>query len=290
MKIKNVIGIIILAISIMPALHGIFDEYEPSARARAMGGTYTALSDDADGIFYNPAGLMLGSNQVKAGYTKVFGNDFQVLTVVDASWDLPKSYGRIAFGYTGMDVDYQDVNMMSEKTFMLGHSFTLMKDVHSQLHVGYTANAYHISMDGFSNRTTYGINLGATAVLHTRTRLAFAITNINNPRVGKDDDYELPQEMTIGIAYVPYTGVITTLDVKKTFNAPSDTGESTTEIHAGVEATLFEIISLRMGVQDDPTMYSAGVGINVHGAMVEYAYQVHSVLDDTHHFGIGFNF
>ncbi len=290
MKIRNVIGIIAVIITIIPGLHGIFDEYEPSARARAMGGTYCAVSDDADAIFYNPAGLSLGQNQVKAGYTKIFSNDFQVLTVFDASWDLPKNFGRIGFGYTGLDVDYEGENLMSEKTFALGHSFTLLSDVHSQLYVGYTANLYHLAIDRFSNTTAFGLNLGATAVLHTRTRLAFAVTNINNPRVGEDEDHELPSEMTIGVSYIPYTGVTTTLDVKKTFNTPSDTGESSTEIHAGVEATLFDILSIRMGVQDDPTMYSAGVGIEVYKILVEYAYQMHSVLDDTHHVGIGFNF
>ncbi len=290
MKIRNVIAIIAVIITIIPGLHGVFDEYEPSVRARAMGGTYCAISDDSDAIFYNPAGLSLGSNQFKAGYTKMFGNDFQVLTVFDASWDLPDTYGRVGFGYAGMDVDYMDKNLMSEKTFSLAHSFTLLKDVHSQLHVGYTANLYHLAIDRFSNCTAFGFNLGATAVLHTRTRLAFAVTNINNPRVGENEDHELPSEMTLGIAYVPYTGVTTSLDVKKTFNTPSDTGESTTEFHAGVEAILFDILSIRMGVQDDPTMYSAGIGIEVYKVLVDYAYQTHSVLDDTHHFGIGFNF
>jgi hypothetical protein len=33
----------------------MFDDYEPSPRARAMGGACTAVIDDANACFYNPA-------------------------------------------------------------------------------------------------------------------------------------------------------------------------------------------------------------------------------------------
>src|SRR4051794_4896151 len=37
---------------------GRFQDYAAGARAAALGGAYVALSDDATGVFYNPAGLV----------------------------------------------------------------------------------------------------------------------------------------------------------------------------------------------------------------------------------------
>lgn len=43
-----------------------FSFYEPSARAAALGGAFTALADDASALFYNPAGLaFLGGFRLK---------------------------------------------------------------------------------------------------------------------------------------------------------------------------------------------------------------------------------
>jgi len=104
-------------------LFGVFDDYEPSSRARAMGGTFYSTSDDANGIFYNPAGLSLAGNNLVVGYTKPFGNDFQVLNTVAFTMDLPKNFGTIGLGLLSMDVDYLDVNLMSEKIYALAQFF-----------------------------------------------------------------------------------------------------------------------------------------------------------------------
>ncbi|HOD55426.1 MAG TPA: transporter, partial [Candidatus Cloacimonadota bacterium] len=78
-KIRLIICLSLIAV--LP-LSAIFDDYEPSVRARAMAGTYTATSDAYDGIFYNPAGLSLAGNQYGGAYTQLFGNSFTGLTTI----------------------------------------------------------------------------------------------------------------------------------------------------------------------------------------------------------------
>ena len=56
-------------------IHGIDQAYLPGARARAMGGAFTAVSDDATAILWNPSGLaQVGGLSISAGgvatYTK----------------------------------------------------------------------------------------------------------------------------------------------------------------------------------------------------------------------------
>jgi len=48
-----------MALTLVPSRLGAddFSFHEPSARAAALGGAFTALADDASGLFYNPAGL-----------------------------------------------------------------------------------------------------------------------------------------------------------------------------------------------------------------------------------------
>jgi hypothetical protein len=284
---KTVFLIIVLAISLN--LLAIFDDYEPSPRARAMGGAYYSLSNDAMAVFYNPAGISLAGNSIATSYTQVFGNDFQELSVLGFSYELPGKMGVIGLGLQSMDVDYLEENLMSEKVYNLSHSFTLLKDIHSEIYVGYSMNVYSLDMDSFGSETDLGFNLGALAILHQRTRLSFAISNLNNPAFGKEEDEELAQKMAVGIAYEPYPDVITAFELKKTYGLGGVEGEKT-EIHTGLEFKVHELLTLRAGLRNQPVSYSAGMGIHAYGVQIDYGYSTHAVLNSTHHIGLSFKF
>ena len=280
-KITLTLTIILL---VSAALNAVFDDYEPSPRARALGGAYTAISDDAGAVFYNPAGLLFAQNNVKINYTNRYGLDFSVLSTAAASYQLPKSWGTIGLGLMTHDVEYLDVNLMSEQYYSLSHAFQLVKDIHSQLVVGYSFTMMHLEIDGYGDQPAFGFNLGAMAVLHQRTRLGFTVSNINNPKVGEDDRHELPQRMAIAIAYEPYDGVTTALELKKSVE------DDEVEIHSGVEVKVFDILDLRFGARSYPASYSAGFGLELYNVQLDYGLNTHSVLDPTHHFGLGYRF
>jgi hypothetical protein len=282
MKHLKILFITILMISSL-TLFASFDDYEPSARARGMGGAFFSVSNDANAIFYNPAGLRFAGNSITGNYTKLFGNDFQVLNAVGFSMELPKKYGTIGIGYQSLNATFMDVTLTSEKTFSLSHAITLMKDYHSELYFGYTANLYALSINTFGSQNAFGINLGALAILHQRTKLGFAVTNVNNPNVGEDNQHELPQKLTFGIAYEPYYGVVTALEMKKTFDREE------TEIHAGIEFEIFPSLILRTGIRNHPSSYSAGLGLNIKSILFDYAYSTHEI-GATHHFAIGYKY
>ena len=277
-KIIIALCLVFLAVN----LAAIFDDYEPSPRARAMGGAYYSIGDDANAIFYNPAGLHSAGNSIIIGYSKLFDNDFQVLNTVAFSMQLPRKFGTLGIGMQSLDVDFQEVNLMSEKIYALSHSFNILNDIHSNFDVGYTLNMYHLSIDGFGEQPAFGINLGALATVHQRTQIGFAITNLNNPSVGEDNAHDLPQKMAMGISYHPYTDVITSLELKKTLNAK-------TEIHAGTEVKVVEMLYLRCGVRSEPTSYSMGARFDMYNIIVDYGFNTHTI-DATHHFSIGYKF
>jgi len=274
--------IIILAIASL-SLNAIFDDYEPSPRARALSGAFYSTSNDAFAVFYNPAGLVKAGKNLAMSYTHRYGEDFSVLSTAAVSWELPGKYGSIGFGLMAHDVDYMDVNLMSEKVYALSHSFNLLSDIHSEINLGYSLNMYHLSISGFGEQPSFGLNLGAIAVLHQRTRIGFAVNNINNPKVGEDNRHDLPQKMSIGIAYEPYENITTIFELRKSV-------DDDTEIHSGAEVKVMDILTLRFGVRNNPASYSGGVGFTIYDIKLDYGFNTHSTLNGTHHIGLGYKF
>lgn len=270
------------------SLSAVFDDYSPSPRYRAMGDCGASLSRTSDGIFYNPAGLFYSDNNININYTKPFSNDFFTLTSISYATKLPSFFGSVAFGMESFDVDYMDVNLSSEKTYTLGHAFRLFKDYHSEATFGYSVNMYSLSYDDLGSDFTLGLNVGAQATLHQRTLIGFFVENITNPEIETDSyKHDLPQKLMTGISYQPYSGVTTSLELKKSLNKSISNGE--TEIHAGVELNLYKIIDLRLGVRNNPNSYSAGLGLNYMNFIMNYSFNTH-ITGDTHHFGIGYKY
>ncbi len=284
---KRLIIIFAIVFSIF-SLNAIFKDYTPSVAARGMGGAYYSSGDDVTSIFYNPACLVLTEDQVKFGYTKLFNENFMVNKTFSFSYDIPK-FGKAGFAIQAFDVEYLDVDLMSEKVFTLAHSFKLLKDYSSELYFGYTANMYTLDMKNNSNASTFGLNLGMLGVLYKRTKIGFAITNLNKPEIGKSHE-ELPQKMAIGVTYVPYDGVKTSIELKKEINSEFSSEYDKTEIHSGLEVVLFDALALRAGIRNNPYSLSFGLGIDTKSVLVDYAYNTHSNLNGTHHISVGYQF
>lgn len=275
--------IIITALFVGSMLFASFDDLDVSPRARSMGGAFYSHSDDAYAIFYNPAGLRLAQNNLKASYSRLFNNDFQVLNTIGMSMELPRKWGTVGIGLQSFDVEYMNVSLTSEKTYSLSHAFTILEDIHTSLFFGYSANLYHLSFEGMGNQTAMGMNLGALAILHGRTYAGFTVKNINNPTMGEENSHELPQMLACGIAYIPYPGVTTALELRKPF-------ADETQYHAGVEAQVVEMMTVRIGARNRPASITMGASFSLYNATVDYGFSSHAVLGGTHHIGLGYGF
>jgi len=277
--------IVILSLILIQAalLLAVFDDYIPSARARGMGGAYTGVADDVHALWFNPAGLTNVKMEVQAGFSQLYGRPFSEFKTAAVGVGLPKKLGTLAVGARLFDVGFENENLMSEQIWTAGHAFNLQSDIHSQISVGYTLNYHRLQFIDEDADDAFGVDLGAQALLHGRTKLGFSVCNINQAMMGDENQHPLPSKLALGISYIPYENVVTTLEVKKDF-------AKETEFMGGVEVRLFEPLAIRFGVHSNPATWNAGIGLNVRGIELDLAYSTHSVLPGTLYGNLGYKF
>jgi hypothetical protein len=259
----------------------VFDSMDVSSKARGMGGAWVASADDACAIFYNPACLLEAeARNVYATILQPNSQSFEMLGFAAYSMPVGESMS-LGASFRGFGVEYQDVDLMDEWTMSVGYAASLMKDIHSSLYIGATANLYSLSFGStgdldLGSEMTYSFDIGLLGTLRDRTRIGFFLKNINEPSMGKVNSEPLPQWLTAGISYRPYYGVVTELDVR------SVRGEDV-EIHMGMQFAVTDFLDTRFGFQTEPNSLTGGFTIGVRQAHLDYSYSSHSVLPGTHH-------
>ncbi len=279
---KKIIFITLILIQ-AALLLAVFDDYIPSARARAMGGAYTGVADDVNALYFNPAGLTNVKLEAQVGFSQLYGKPFSEYKTAALGFQLPKKLGTLAFGARLFDVAFEEETLMSEQVWTAGHAFNLQQDIHSQISVGYSVNYYRLQFIDEETDDAIGIDFGATAFLHGRTKLGFSVSNLNQAVMGDTNQHPLPSKLALGISYIPYENVITTLEVKKDF-------AKETEFMGGVEYRIFEPLAVRFGVHSNPATWNAGIGLNVKGIELDLTYSTHAVLPGTLYGNLGYKF
>jgi hypothetical protein len=266
----------------------VFDSIDVSSKARGMGGAWVAGVEDATAIFYNPGALAVaGARNVYASYLKPNSQDFESLTFLAVSIPISENH-CLGVAYRQFGVEYKDTKLLGESTFSAAYGLCLLKDIHSELYLGGGINLYSLDFGStgtvdLGEETTLGVDVGFVGVLRQRTRIGFLAKNINEPAVGKGTREPLPQWITAGIAYEPYYGVTTELDVR------SLRGEET-EIHMGMAFDVTDYLGLRFGFETQPSSLTGGLTVGVERLEVDYSYSSHSVLPGTHHVALGARF
>jgi hypothetical protein len=270
--------------------HAVFDDLEFSPRAAGLGGCHTALSSDATALFYNPASLVgIEGRDLRGTFFEPFDLGFARVNAVAVAMPW-KDWGTFGVGYTDYRVDYDGTVLSVERTFTLGHAFSLMQDISSSLAFGYDINLYNLdygppSVSGvdLGSQWTAGLDVGLVARLRERTTAGLYATNVNNPTVGKPNEDDLPQRVAGGIAYRPYDGVVTAAEVEK------ELGKDT-QFRGGMEFKVADPLSLRFGAQTKPNLFDVGVGFEWRQVHVDLAYTYHPVLNGTLRYGLGLEF
>jgi len=261
-------------------------------RAIGMGEAYSAISNDAAGMYYNPAGIATGSGDEITFMHKdwVFGTAIEYLGAVVQTGNF-----ALGFGLNSTNVDNIEIRQQpgpSLGTFGLHDlaiSGTASWRVDTALSIGATGKFLYekILVDETSGAA---FDVGAKYQVNRNIALAAAISNIGSTSELASESITLPTTFRFGGSYSSDAagefGYTFAADILK---VPQDTG---TRLHIGAETVYEAFLSFRAGYQFgyDAKGYSAGLG--VHYGLLQFDYAFVPFLDDlgnTHTFALTFN-
>jgi len=260
------------------------------ARAVAMGGAFSALSDDASACFWNPAGL----------------SDVQPLEVffMHNRWiaDISQSAASVTFEVPrvrmGVSMNYFNMGELERRTgnsvqpegvftpFDLALGVSAAYQVNEDLSAGVTARFLHESLDSETARAAlFDIGIKSRTMIPGLTA-ALSVRNLGTQIKYVSEGYEAPRLVTLGAAYrkmLPWSG--NSLLVSAEIVSPND---NDTRIAVGGEYSykefLFGRAGYRSGLENED--FSFGFGVSYLKLRFDYAFVPYSDLGNSHRFSL----
>lgn len=202
-----------------------FDEFSPGVRPAALGGAFTAISDDANAVFYNPAGLYrVEKNEFLASYGRLYfglDDDSNIGTSLISYVNPFGKYGTAGLGIYSLSLS----GLYSEKMISfsyglrivpkLGFGLTMKSLSHKYGSDDYTENAIDnsgtplgtadpIFSDGKSRAKLSG-DFGIFYRPDSKYNLGFTMQNINSPDLGLKETDKVEKTYRTGFGYAPKT-------------------------------------------------------------------------------------
>lgn len=208
------------------------------------------------GVYYSPAPF--GLTELANGY---------------AAYHEPTSIGSFAIG--GMSYGF---DLYRESKFSLGYSCNYI----NKFFAGVTINYQTVSIQNYGNDGALFFNLGGLAYISNVFRLGFSVQNINHATYGKEDD-QIPMILNTGLSFDASDELTLNIAVEKDIKYKAS-------FQFGINYDIIEFLSLRTGFSNEPSKYSAGIGINYSMFSLDYAMFTHNDLGLTHQAGIIISF
>lgn len=300
-----------------------------SARATGMGSAFVGVSNDPSAIYWNPAGLAgLEGVQVMFDHT---------LWLADIKYNfLAASYNLGDLGNVGISFITSDIGEMkvttidqpegtgqtfsaSDAAFSIAYALKLTEN----FSIGFNPKIVYQSIWDM-NATAFAMDMGvqyvtpfdgmilAMSISNFGTKMSMAgNTNLvlhdldpnstgNNDKIPaylETEDWSLPLNFRVGVAYVPVSNELHRLTVSMDAAHPNDNYES---INVGGEYTFNNFVSIRGGykslfLKDSEESFTVGFGLmqrligNV-AIIVDYAYQNFGRLSDIQKFTLSVRF
>lgn len=281
-----------------------FLRVDMSARAGALGGSFVSNSDDADVIYYNPAGLsLLQGEPVSFSFVKHL-MDINLASVSYSS--LVEDIGR--FGAAIKYVNYGSFDeadefgnrtgdfSAGEFAFIVGYSNSLDEGFY------YGANAKFI-YSGIADRssTAVGFDLGMHyAITSQDMNIGISVLNLGTQISSYYDTSEdLPLDVVVGVSKrLEYLPVRLSLDFHKLNESRDDFIERFKAFTVGAEFSLSKVLTLRLGYDNERRSelkigstagiagFNAGIGAKISNYQFDYGYSSLGLVGGLHRIGI----
>ena len=248
-------------------------QYNPGAKQISMSNSDVALSNDVFSLFNNPAGLAQMNWRELGIYYSPSPFGFSELANGFIAYHEPFDFGSIGVG--AMTYGFE---LYRENKISVGFSYNYL----NKFFAGAAVNLHTVSIKNYGSDNTFYLNIGGLFYLTQNFRLGFSVQNLNRASFGNEKD-NIPLIYNTGFSY----GVMEDL----TFNLAAEKDiRYNYSLRGAIEYYLLEYLSLRSGFSNEPSSYSAGIGINYSYFSLDYAFFTHTDLGLTHQAGLIISF
>lgn len=252
------------------------------ARALGMGGAHIAVADDAAAVYYNPAGLaFMEGRHIGSLYTKQLG----------AAGYMGLGYAQRYAGMGALRLDASDIEETDEFANITGvfaaTDLTLILSAGAPLMpgvgVGGAIKYYSQALPGNSGRGVTG-DIGALfAASGGRLRLGAVCRNVlGSVKYSSGHIDAFDRSLGVGIAVRPIDDLLLAADV---------IWKDGIDARIGGEFRLGRLaVRAGGGYQSDEMSFSVGAGFLMPFFGIDYAYQTHAVMPDSHRLSLSVRF
>ncbi|MFH0948093.1 MAG: hypothetical protein V1833_03745 [Elusimicrobiota bacterium] len=224
---KNIVFLLLLLFPIPYTLYPAFDELSIGARPQGLGGAFTAVADDANALFYNPAGI---SNLKKSEFTSNYGRLFIGLDDDSAIGSSFIGYAHPTDKYGTAGISWYNLslyNLYDETSIALSYAYPLDKyvsagvtvknlskkfgsDQYTECAINQTGLETRLDKEGvagdpvFDNGKKSSVITGDVGVYYSYSRnisIGVSAKNITQPDIGLTNVDELSAVYSGGFAY-----------------------------------------------------------------------------------------
>lgn len=250
-----------------------FERHAQSARAVGLAHALTASCQGIDAIRLNPAWLpLIDQNRAAVGYERTLGG-------IEGLHNIMLGYARPLF-HGGFGIQLSEFGFSEQKeqavTIAYGSSFNEM------FSFGLSGDAYIIDNERLGRAYAFGLNFGLLGRIYKKWSLGVHGHNINRPQFGLYDDGQLPAELKAGLAYEPFEGILSEIDLSMK--------DDELRVHLAAEFLLFNMLYLRSGIKTNPVTVGAGTGIGYRFLSFDYAAEFVPDLPLSHTVTLSFTF
>ena len=257
------------------------------ARPLGLAGSYAAVANDANTVYWNPAGLpLLQRQEITTMYGKLFGIDL-VNSYIGYVFPINdnQAVGADWFhkGFGDSELEYR----MEHLHLAYGHR------INNMVSVGLSAKYYNtnLSLDNNSLGKANGLGYDAGVLFSPMSNLRFALTlhDIGGTSIKYDNNTSekiADQKWRVGAAFIPMEGVLVAADVDDRF-------------HIGAEYWPLSMFAVRGGIQKDlksvggvskSIIMSLGSSFKYKFLQFDYAFENDPDLPTSHRFSVSFFF
>lgn len=265
---KSLLLLLILFVS-----HSNIAQIKPGARQISIANADVALANDVFTLFNNPAGLaQLNWKEVGVYYSPApFG--LTELANGYVAYQQPFTFGSLGIG--GMTYGYE---LYRESKIILGYSY----NYDNILFLGVAVNYQTYSIQNYGSTGVFYFNLGGLVYILNNLRWGFSTDNINRATVADQDD-QIPVVFSTGFSFDIIQNFSLNVSLEKDIRYDLS-------LAFGIDYDIVEYLSLRIGAADNPSKFTAGIGINYSILGLDYAFFTHPDLGLTHQAGITLSF